>query len=285
MKTLLSTALLAVVVTSSHAATVLNYPNFSNTAGLQLNGAAAQAGSVLRVTPSAAFQGGSVFSTSAVTLNPNVSFSTFFSFRIDTPGGISDFDGQGADGLVFVVQTNSNSVGGAGGGIGYQGINNSLGIEFDTWFNPELGDADGNHVGINTNGSLASALGEVNVSAGRLNNGSIWYAWVDYDGTTDGLEVRLSTTSTRPAAPIVSSTVDLTTVLGGTNAFVGFTSGTGSAFNNHDLLAWEFRDDFNPVIEPPRTVPDGGGTLGIMGLSLGGLMLGKRFLRRTTATA
>lgn len=39
--------------------------------------------------------------------------------------------GCGADGLVFVVQTNSNKVGG-GGGIGYQGIPNSVGVELDT---------------------------------------------------------------------------------------------------------------------------------------------------------
>jgi hypothetical protein len=260
------------------AATVLNYPDFSSVAGLQLNGAAAQVGNVLRVTPSAPNQAGSVFSTSAVTLTSQVSFSTFFSFRMSQPGGISDSDGQGADGLVFVVQTVSNTAGSAGGGIGYLGLNNSVGIEFDSWDNGGgpggLGDPNGNHVAINTNGNLAAPLDVDVVGPNRLNDGNIWYAWVDYNGPTDLLEVRLSTTSSRPAAAHSSATVDLTGVLGSTNAFVGFTSGTGSAYNHHDVLSWEFRDDFQPI-----TTPEGGSTLTVLGLGVLALGFASRFTR------
>jgi hypothetical protein len=261
---------------SASAATVLNFSDFSSVAGLQLNGDAAQVGNVLRVTPSTSFQSGSVFSTSAVTLTSEVSFSTFFSFRLSNSGGIGDPGNVGADGLVFVVQTNSNTAGGAGGGIGYQGLGNSLGIEFDTYNNgPVLGDPDGNHVSIDTNGVLGGPTASVGTP---LNNGAIWYAWVDYDGPTDSLEVRLSSTSTRPLSALVSSTVDLTTVLGSTNAFVGFTSGTGSGFNDHDVLSWEFRDDFAPV-----GVPEGGSTLVTLGVGLGALAFGRRLISRRKA--
>ena len=186
-------------------------------------------------------------------------------------------DGFGADGLVFVVQTNSNSVGGAGGGIGYQGIANSLGIEFDTWDNGMgLGDPNGNHVAIDINGDLSSPLGTVGIPSDRMNNGQIWYSWVDYDGLTDSLEVRLSTTNVRPASAITSTVIDLTTVLGSPNAYVGFTSGTGIAWGNHDILSWEFRDDFSPV----DRVPDSGGTLAMLGLGLSALGLSRRCLRK-----
>jgi hypothetical protein len=268
-------ALLVLLLPAANAATVLSFPDFSNVSGLQLNGNAAQVGNALRIVPSATFQSGSFFSTTAVTLASNVSFSTFFSFRISsTAGTFGDGDGAGADGLVFVVQTNSNSVGGAGGGIGYQNISNSLGIEFDTYDNGAgLGDPDGNHVAINTGGILSPNLGAQPV-ANRLNDGNLWYAWVDYDGNTDNLEVRLGSTTTRPASALLSANVDLTTVLGGTNAFVGFTSATGSGFGNHDIVSWEFRDDFSPVTNPPTgQVPEGGRTLVTLSLGLLSLAL------------
>ena len=36
---------------------------------------------------------------------------------------------------MFVLQTVSSNVGGVGGGMGYVGIPNSVGIEFDNWNN------------------------------------------------------------------------------------------------------------------------------------------------------
>jgi hypothetical protein len=278
-------ALLGLLLPAANAATVLNFPDFSNVSGLQLNGDAAQVGNALRIVPSATFQSGSFFSTAPVTLTTSVSFSTFFSFRISSvPNTFGDGDGPGADGLVFVVQTNSNSVGSAGGGIGYSGISNSLGIEFDTYDNGAgLGDPNGNHVAINTGGNLGSPLGAQTV-ANRLNDGNLWYAWVDYDGNTDNLEVRLGNSATRPASALLSTNVDLTTVLGGTNAYVGFTSATGSGFGNHDIVSWEFRDDYAPVTNPPTgQVPEGGRTLVTLSLGLLGLALLRPLaLRRST---
>jgi hypothetical protein len=272
------------IASMSPAATVLNFSDFSSVAGLQLNGNAAKVGNVLRVTPSLPGQSGSVFSVTPVALTSQVSFSTYFSFRISNPGGIGDGDGQGADGLVFVVQTNANNVGGAGGGIGYQGLANSVGVEFDTYDNgPSIGDPNGNHIAIDTSGNLGSPLGVTALptnAANLLNNGSIWYAWVDYNGPTDLLEVRLSSASIRPAAAIASATVDLTTILGSTNAFVGFTSGTGAGYNDHDVLSWDFRDDFSPVTQPPvQGVPDSGSSVVIFGLGLSTLAVAGRLRR------
>ena len=81
------------------------------------------------------------------TFGANVSFSTVFSFEILSRGGLAG----GADGLTFTVQTNANNVGGIGGGLGYQGIGNSVAVEFDTYDNGEFGGS--NHVGIDVNGT------------------------------------------------------------------------------------------------------------------------------------
>jgi hypothetical protein len=78
----------------------------------------------------------------------------------------------------------------------------------------------------------------------QLDSGSIFHAWVDYNGVTDSLEVRLALNDTRPAAALMSYTVDLVSVLGTTNAFVGFTSGTGAATADHDIRRWVFNSEF-----------------------------------------
>jgi hypothetical protein len=248
MKTLkLSLLSLAVASLSLPAFAQINISDFSTASGLQLNGNAAVVGSVLRLTPANYNQAGSAFSTSTISLSSNASFSTYFQFQITDNGGSGDNDGLGADGITFVVQTVANNVGGLGGGIGYLGISHSVGTEFDTWNNgTSWGDPDGNHVNFDFGGafSLSGAAPVTN----RMNNGSVWNAWVDYNGNTQSLELRLlEGSNVRPLAAILATTVDLAAQLGTTDAFVGFTSGTGSAFANHDILAWEFRSTYNPI--------------------------------------
>jgi Legume lectin domain len=240
----------AAFATQVGAVVVVNYPNFSNVAGLTINGQAAQVGSVLRVTPALPSQAGSAFSTAAVSLAANASFSTYFQFRF-TGAEVSDGFGLGADGLVFVVQTVSNNVGTGGGGIGYLGIPNSIGIEFDTW-NNGAGDANSsNHVGIDALGSVNSLVLTPVVEA-DMNNGATWNAWVDYNGATNLLEVRLTQSAVRPASAILSLTRDIAADLGSTNAFVGFTSGTGAAWANHDVLSWVLDNSFAPIGRVPE---------------------------------
>lgn len=197
----LAATFLLASVTAASATTIL-FNDFSSTAGLTLNGNAAAAvddslRNVLRVTPATGNQSGSAFSTAAVTLNSNVSFSTKFRFNFNHQGN------GGADGLVFVVQTVSNSVGGLGGGIGYAGLGNSVGVEFDNWNNGGGDGNNGNHVGIDINGNMSS-VARNDAPGFTLDSSTDLVAWVDYNGATDQLEVRLNNSDTRPLLAMLS---------------------------------------------------------------------------------
>lgn len=264
--TLLATALATLLSTVASAAAI-QYTDFSSVAGLTINGNAAQVGNVLRVTPALNNQAGSAFSTNTVSLAANASFSTYFQFRFTGAGGFHDGIGPGADGLVFVVQTVGNNVGGLGGGIGYAGITNSVGIEFDTWNNGSIDNNSSNHIGIDVNGDVQSVV-LAEVTEADMNNGGIWNAWVDYNSVTQLLEARLSLSTSRPGAAMISLTRDLAVDLGTTNAFVGFTSGTGAAFANHDVLTWTLEDSFAPIgggqVPEPTTLVLVGGALAML---------------------
>jgi hypothetical protein len=266
----------------SNKAVEITFGDFSDTSNMQLNGSAGVAdtadGKVLRLTPSQPNSGGSAFLLNQVQLQNQASFSSFFTFRLSNVSGIGDGDGTGADGIVFTLQPNANNVGGLGGGLGFAGIPNSFGVEFDTYNNGEI---SGNHVGINLNGSVNSVQA-VNIGT-RMNNGELWSAWIDYNGVTDLLEVRLSEDSVRPALPILSANVDLLAVLGTDLAYAGFTAGTGAGYEDQDITSWKLVDDFAPITNPIST-PEGGNAAILLMLGLGGMMLiNKRITANTAA--
>lgn len=275
MNKFITLALVSVVLGSSEVSgQTISYPDFSSTVGLQINGNAFQNGSKLTLTPANFNQGGSAFSTNTVSLAANASFSTVFNFDIQSRGGLAG----GADGLTFTMQTNSNTVGSTGGGIGYAGIANSVAVEFDTYDNGEPGGS--NHVGIDVNGSMNSI-----VSSGFLSpdfdNGGYWWAWADYDGVTQRLDVRWSQTSSRPLAPMLSALgLDLPTILGSTNVYVGFTSGTGSGYGQHNIDSWNFVNTFQEGGAPDPTITPEPASFVLMLTGLGALGIGARRRRR-----
>ncbi len=270
--TTVTCALVLLVPCTAWAVTVV-FSDFSSSAGLVVNGNAQanvnngiDAGRVLRLVPATGTQSGSAFSQTQLNAS---NFSTFFKFRITNPGGAYDGFGVGADGLVFVVQPVSASIGGAGGGMGYQGVSPSLGVEFDTWWNGW--DPDSNHVGVDLNGSMTSAA--VVSVAPSFDDSNLWYAWVDYNGTT--LEVRANQSGTRPGAATLAWNVNLPSVIGTTSAYIGFTAGTGASWGNHDIVSWEYRDEFDPI---PGAIPE---PVTLAGLCCGLASLGAYVRRRT----
>ncbi|RKZ91072.1 MAG: hypothetical protein DRR19_08240 [Candidatus Parabeggiatoa sp. nov. 1] len=218
--------------------------DFSDVSYFTLNGDAETVktpeGVKLRLTAAKRLQGGSVFGTDKAS---TAQFSTYFKFQVTEPGGVL----SGGDGFVFVVQPVSSNVKSAGGGIGYAGIAKSIGVEFDTWNNHKetdtRNDKNDNHIGININGEFNGPTVAVSPP---FENGEIWHAWVDYDGKQ--LEVRTNTTGKRPSKALLTRKLDISKIIGGVpEAFIGFTSATGGAYANHDILSFAYRDSFAPV--------------------------------------
>lgn len=244
-------------------AAVVSMQNFNSLADFTLNGATASINTfaqgvvgpnpgdqrVLRLTNDYG-QSGSAFLTNPFSLASDASFSSYFEFQYTNQGN------GGADGIVFTVQTVSNTAGGGGGGIGYEGLSPSIGVEFDNWDNGSCDGNNGNHAGINVNGNVCSVVRADTLPA-QLDSQAIFHAWVDYNGATDMLEVRLSLNSTRPTTILMSYAVDLVALLGTTDAYIGFTSGTGAATADHDIRRWIFDGSYNPVVDPnnPSTQP------------------------------
>ncbi len=207
-------------------------------------------GDRLQVTgSSAASRTGAAWLTQPLAFGADYSFSTAFTVDVHTPGGIAfleapDADGNGGQGMTFVLQSGGPFQ--LGGGRGELGLDNAgmgfVAVELDTYAGGSF-DADTSlptHIGIDT--SEAGSVARVGVP--RFNGGAQGanprHVWVDYNGVTDTMDVYFSDTDTKPGAPTLSSTVDLESLFGGTpTLWAGFTGATSFNWNAHDVLDWD----------------------------------------------
>lgn len=230
-----------VVAGADERAISIAVPSFSEAEErFQLNGAAVMEGTSLKLNHAAGNLYGTAFFKELVTLPSNRSFSAYFTFKITNPDCGT---GGGADGLAFVVQTDSTAVGSMGGGIGYAGILPAVAIEFDTFKNDGFKDPDDNHIGVGLGGdpeSLRTAPAPV-----LLIDGNTHHAWIDYDGSEDKLEVRLSSSPERPEEAALTYTTALEDELA-SQVYVGFTAATGSCTEQHDIRSFYFSNELVP---------------------------------------
>ena len=239
------TATITILDDEASSSVLFDFNAFSTATGLNLNGDASVVNNRLRLTTTDTDTAGSVFLLKPLEIDADTSFSTQFTLQIS--GGT-----DGADGLAFVIQNSvdgSAALGQTGGEIGYGGVTKSLAIEFDTYTNGST-DPNNNHIDILRDGNTTSELA-FGIPAIDLNGGAALTAWVEYDGVTNLLEVFLSDNGSQSATPVVSTTVDLANVLG-SQAYLGFTAGTGGLTNVHEILDWEFSSN-SELLPAPAT--------------------------------
>src|SRR5262249_13200591 len=129
-------------------------------------------GSRLRLTNGNTGQAASAFTTSSVDAS---AFATSFNFQLTNAS---------ADGFTFTLQANDpGQLGAAGGGLGYQGIGNSVAIKFDLFNN---GGEGNNSTGLYVNGANPDGSGAVNLNGSGidLHSGHVFNATLTYDGST-----------------------------------------------------------------------------------------------------
>ena len=179
------------------------------------------------ITPGIAFQSGSVWNINKIDLSQSFEFS----FEIN----LGCNDATGADGMVFVLQPISTNIGTSGEGLGFAGVNPSIGIAIDTWQNSNLNDPDFDHISIQRDGdnnhiSPNNLAGPVPVSAISNNiEDCNWHV----------LKIRWNANVKILTAYIdeqerVSDTIDLVKDVFNNDPLVfwGFTGATGGSMNN-----------------------------------------------------
>ncbi len=215
------------------------YVTSVNLEGMNCVGSSALLGHKLRLVDTSTFSAGAAWSPTS--LDVYNGFDASFAFQITNPGGGGAT--PGADGLAFVIQGESaNALGGSAQEIGYGGISDSLAVEFDTYENDDYGDPDKNHISVHTNGAGQNS-GDEALSIGRtsdipdLQDGKVHNVTLSY--TVGHLKVFIDDAS----KPVLDLNVVLSNILPLANgkAWVGFTAGTGSSYQNADVLSFEFQ--------------------------------------------
>jgi gliding motility-associated-like protein len=211
-----------------------------------LNGDAVSAGGTcVSVTQNQLWQNGSVW------YNDQMDLSQPFSLEFNMTFGIQD--ANGADGMVFVLQTvGPDAIGSSGAGMGFAGFNPSFGIEFDTYQNSDIGDPFEDHIafmrdGINNHFSGQNLAGPVSVHPTNIN--------VE-DAQPHGIKITWN-----PATQLVelyfdcllrlSDNINLVGSVFGGNPLVywGFTGSTGGLPNLHQVcLAESYSFETDPIM-------------------------------------
>jgi hypothetical protein len=207
-------------------------------------GDAAEQGTALRLVPAAREQSGAAYLVTPVPL-AGLGFVSTFTFRLT-----ADIAAMRADGLAFLLVLDPSGLGTPdryGGSMGYEGVANSLAVEFDIFDN---GNEPGgsNHVAVNRDGTITntvsanpygqSACDGDAAAPGCMANGDIWTAIIGYNSVDHALSVAVRDGDGTTDLLIDRYGIDLPDVLGGNLAYAGFGAGTGDGRMDHDLLSW-----------------------------------------------
>ena len=162
---------------------------------------------------------------------------------MDRHGG---WKGKGADGLAFVISNDPNgyTLGEKGEGIGYEGIQNCLAVEFDSFDNQEGGD---NHISIQTNG---------NDKVSRHNHHSlaINHKVPELQSIIRKVKITYDFQFMRVYVDgklYIKKTVHLEKIikLDKGKAYIGFTSSNAGAYSQHKILDWSWKMEKKNLVQ------------------------------------
>jgi hypothetical protein len=221
----------------------INYLSGGFTASnLSLNFGAAVTGGALQLTDGGTGENRSAWFVTPVPVN---SFVTDFTFQQLNAS---------ADGMTFAIQGNNIwELGDAGGGLGYEGIPNSVAVKFDLYSNAGEGS---DSTGLYTGGAIPTVPAVDLSSTGiNLHSGDVMHAHMLYDGTN--LTMTLTDTVTSAAVTEVFP-VNISSLVGGSTAYVGFTGGTGGLSATQNVLSWTYVSPAGNVAAAPVFSPVAG---------------------------
>jgi len=236
----------------------------------------------LRLTPSQPFLTSSVWRNDEV--NMLQGFSTKFAFIItdlsrsctlvrDAAFSSKKYEScvvHGGDGFTFSIhgdKTTSSALGRGGEQLGAGGLKNLLAVEFDIWYNPDVGDLIEDHITVYSNGKEELTFGESSqlhppqahrLADGKIHNARIVYypslrqEYFQYFKLTshatsfikdkeEGYRVgTLVIWVDDMDTPVIALPINLAVLLDVDHAVVGFTAATGKSWASHDILSWHF---------------------------------------------
>lgn len=169
-------------------------------------------------------------------------FQVEFNMLMSRHGG---WQGKGADGLAFVISNDPNGYtsGANGEGIGYEGMQNCLAVEFDTFDNQEGGD---NHVSIQTNGNNR-------VSRHNDHSLAINHKIPELQSVVRKIKITYDFKFMRvyiDGKLYLKKEVHLEKIikLDKGKAYIGFTASTAGAYSQHKILDWKWNMETKDLV-------------------------------------
>ncbi|KAJ3043099.1 peptide-N4-(N-acetyl-beta- glucosaminyl)asparagine amidase [Rhizophlyctis rosea] len=219
----------------------------------------------LQLTPAAPDQLGAVYVSKKINLKR--SFVVEFGFVITTVNGRPPHGG--GDGFAFVIQALEDMALGlaesGGSGLGYEGIEKCLAVEFDCYESGNMGDPNDNHISVQTRGEEPNSahhrhsLGATS-KIPHLANGKIYFCRIAVDATQRSIRVFLtdahdvndgSLKGLHYERVLEVKNVDVAQRIGVDEAWIGFTAATGGFFQCHRVFGvkvWDVHEEDAGVV-------------------------------------
>ena len=234
--------------------------------------------------PESAVRGVALYSTPIRMKDPATqtvaSFNTSFTFREEpmnydpsNPSYLPSLAARG-DGFTFLFSSSNTWYGDAAGRFGIFAANppsyypKLVAVEFDSWCNNDTdpGLPQLEHVGVDVGSpfSLGATRNETHQADSCFSfvndvlgitfwQRDVLYSWIEYDGVTGHLQVRLANTSSRPLIPLLNCTYNLYDALE-EKMWIGFSGSHGDAWSVYYIYNWTFTS-FGIPSEFPSSTP------------------------------